>query len=281
MSNDVMNLTDSNAIQEINDKFKQLDKIKKKVKDANNAANSANDKAVEVSNRNVGLFNKKSIIEDLQESQVCQAEALTKSAEALNVMFEYQEGLTKITSELFFLGCESIATNNYVIKQLESKVKGATFNKMDEMAKTEFLNVIKQLRDRQDVMLKLDSLQNKLKEQNETIVKHETTIANQQNEISFLQAEYNGFNGRIDAAEEKFHLKEKVNADLNSTEDFVERIYVVNEQNNVLIDEINSLKTKNSILLKKYTKFFVISSLIFVAVVSIMILVFVLMYKYK
>lgn len=277
MSNELLNLENNATIEEINNKFKQLDKLKKKVKAANKSADEANDKAIEVSNKNVGFFNKKEIIQDLQESQVLQAEALTKNADALNVMFEFQESLAKITNELFFLGCESIATNNYVIKQLESKVNGAAIDKMDQMAKNEFLNVIKQLRDRQDVMQKLEMLQNKVKDQKTLLEKQDISINDLTKEMELVRKEYNCFNERIDVAEKKFHLKEEVNAVLDSKEDFAERIYVLNEQNDRLIREIDELKNKNSIFLKNYKKLFVIFLLSFIGIISIIILIFALM----
>ncbi len=257
MSNEI-EIVEKNALAEINDRFNKLEKIKNNIQEAKRAADDANKRAIAVGKKKVGI-KKKPIIEDLQKSHIDIADASIKQADALKKMFEYLVELSKITSELFFLGCENIATNNLVIKQLEAKINDAANDQMDEMVKEEFLNVIKHLKERQDIMQKVEFLQNKVKKQEED-------IAN---------------------IEQRIHLHDEINDELQSSNDFVKKVYEISNQydeikkNNDRIITLNEeSNTKISSLMKK-NKFYFVFSLVLIFIVIGLSVMFAILYLCK
>ena len=108
--------------------------------------------------------NTKDIVEDTQEA----IDKLTK-AQQLNVVamkksFEFQQKLAKALSCLFTLGCMNITANRTVVRELKLKMSGASKSKLSALAREEFYNVIRQLKEQEDIIKKQEFLTSKVKE---------------------------------------------------------------------------------------------------------------------
>ncbi len=146
-------------------KMKELEeKIKNVMKEAENAKKAAN------SNKKVGfLGGRKRAIEELQYTARKMALAIQTNADALQLTFEFQKQLTDISKFLLRLGLTNIANNRIVVRELELRLKGASKQKISELAKQELLSVVRQLKAQQDLFIKQEQLNQKIKELNNKI----------------------------------------------------------------------------------------------------------------
>lgn len=148
----------------IGEQFNKLKKLDIKIRESLEKAEEAQQSAESARDVTVSLFShKKEAIEALQESGVQLSEAVVSAAEAQKISFEFQTRLAEITKYLFSLGLSNIALNRTVVRELELKLKGASANRLSELARNEVLNVIKQLKNQEDLLQKQENLSKKVK----------------------------------------------------------------------------------------------------------------------
>ena len=134
-----------------------LDEARKKAELAKNSASLSKDKKT-------GVFKNKEAIESLQDTTLSLAEAQLMAQEVQEKSFEYQKKLGEITKYLFGLGVSNIASNRMVVHELEMRLNHASEEEIDEMARQEITNLVKQLKMQEDVLKKQIELSGKLKE---------------------------------------------------------------------------------------------------------------------
>lgn len=93
----------------------------------------------------------------------CRPRAQICSAEAQEVSFTYQQKLAEMTKFLFALGVSNIAMNRSIVRELELKLKGASEEELDELARREIISVVKQLKAQEDIMKKQSDLSDKVR----------------------------------------------------------------------------------------------------------------------
>lgn len=141
-------------------KLNELDvSIKKAVEAAENSKKSA-DRAEKMS---AGFGKKKAAIEELQSAEVDLAGAVQSGAEAQKISFEFQTKLAQITKYLFGLGVSNIASNRFVVRELEMRLKGASQKELSELARDELISVVKQLKEQEDILKKQEDFSRALK----------------------------------------------------------------------------------------------------------------------
>lgn len=141
--------------------YKQVDKLKEldvSIQGVIKSAEAAIDSAAKAEDRSAGFGKKKVAIEELQKSGVNLAKAVQSGAEAQKVSFEFQTKLAEISKYLFGLGVSNIASNRFVVRELELKLKDSSEEEISELARQELLSVVKQLKEQEDILLKLESL---------------------------------------------------------------------------------------------------------------------------
>lgn len=156
----------------IQEQFNGLKALKENVSEATKKAESAKDSAKSAKEKSAGLFYKKEAIESLQEATVDLADAQISAAQAQEVSFEYQKKIAKITKYLFALGVSNIAMNRSVVRELELKLKGASEEELDELARQEIITVVKQLKAQEDIVKKQSDLTEKVKAHEVTLRSH-------------------------------------------------------------------------------------------------------------
>ena len=155
----------------ISERKKRIKQLQKKVKNAEKKAKDAKERAEEASELSAGFGKKKVAIEGLQDAQVEMAKAIAEQSKAQAALQEYQTFITQVTESLFALGVTSLAMNRTVVRELKeslSEDKNAK-NKLDKYAREEILNVIKQLKAQEDIMIKQEQTVDKVKSNKERL----------------------------------------------------------------------------------------------------------------
>lgn len=111
---------------------------------------------------------KKAAIESLQSATLDLANAQESAMNAQKLQFDYQQKLADITKFLFRLGLTNIAINRVVVEELECKLRDATQEELDDLARAEIENLLKRLKMQQDIDQRQTELAKLLKEQSET-----------------------------------------------------------------------------------------------------------------
>lgn len=182
----------------IQEQFVKMKDYKKNVESAKAKAEEAATKAKQASEKKVGFLKMKSSIEDLQTNQIAISEATLENAEAQEKSFEYQRLLSDVTKYLFGLGVTNIAVNRCVVKELEMRLKDASNQEIDEMARNELCEVVRQLKAQEDLLQKQLELSGKVKE-------HDSKLIIQEDKDSQHEVLIN------DILKENVQLKERIN----------------------------------------------------------------------
>ena len=107
------------------------------------------------------------------------AKAQQSAAEAQELSFEYQKQLANFSKFLLGLGARNMTINRALSRSLEMKMKGASEKELDNLAQQEFLSVIKQLKDQEDIMLKQEDLSKIVRGHDEELKQQDNTLRRQ------------------------------------------------------------------------------------------------------
>lgn len=152
-------------------KLNELDEgVKKALADAELAKASAKKAHEQSADRGFFTDKKKIAIEELQQAGIALAKAVTSGTEAQKLSFEMQKRLADVTKYLFTLGVSNIAANRTVVRELEMRLRSASEEELSELARTEVLSVIKQLKEQEDLLRKQDQM-------GRTLSAHDTKIS--------------------------------------------------------------------------------------------------------
>jgi hypothetical protein len=147
----------------ISGQVKELNDLGIKVENARDRAESAQTSANKAYIISAGFGKKKAAIEELQLAVYDLAKAVVSEAETQKTAFNFQTQLAEITKYLFGLGVSNLALNRSVVRELELKLSGASAEELSDLAKQEALNVIRQLKAQEDILIKLEQFDNKVK----------------------------------------------------------------------------------------------------------------------
>ena len=172
----------------IHDRFKKVEEIKKNVEKASKKAKLAKESAEIAKDHSAGLFQKKGAIEALQTVTHDLAEAQISAAQAQELSFEYHQKVAELTTFLFKLGVSSIAVNRSVVRTLELKMKGASQETLDDFARQEIAEVVRQLKEQEDLMRKHNTLSEKVRINRDKTIEHDRLFI-EKNKIDNLQDE--------------------------------------------------------------------------------------------
>ncbi len=183
----VENVDEKQVPSLIQDQFSMMGELRKEIERASNNAFDAKEAVI----NEVGpkALSKKESIENLQTATLELANAQVDAMNAQKLSFEYQQKLAEITKFLFRLGLTNIAMNRVVVEELEAKLRNASQEELDEMARAEIEDLLKRLKMQQDIDKKQSDLRKILKSQSETIEKLSLEIDAMRSEVSALKEE--------------------------------------------------------------------------------------------
>ncbi len=181
---------DKNLPVLIHEQVRRLKNLDQSVNKAIKAAVDAKDSAVSAKNKSAGFGKKKAAIEELQSAGIDLAEAVQSGAEAQKISFKFQTELAEISKGLFGLGISNIASNRFVVRELEMRLKGASEEELSELARQELIMVIKQLKEQEDILRKQENISKIIKNHDERL-KFQIQESQQVYEQLQIQAEIN------------------------------------------------------------------------------------------
>ena len=166
--NELDNVDISKLPSLINDQLTSLKALEEKVNIALNKAEKAKNTAQGAHSKTIGWFGSgtKDAVYSLQNATIDLADAQYLSADTQKVILQYQAKLAEISKYLFALGVFNIAANRTIVRELELKLKNGSLSKgkVSELAQQEILNVIKQLKAQEDIMVKQEKMTDKIKQ---------------------------------------------------------------------------------------------------------------------
>lgn len=168
----------------VKEQMEQLIICRNNVDEATKRAEAAKSSADAAKGKSAGVFKKKEVIESLQIAAVDIADANAINVEAQKTMFEYQQKLSDVMKFLFNLGVSNIALNRCVVRELELKLKDATEEEIDDLARQEIIGVVKQLKAQEDIIKKQSDLTDIVKEHDFILKEYEEHNSEQDHEIS-------------------------------------------------------------------------------------------------
>lgn len=258
-------LNDKDLPSLIGGQVNELNVLNDKIKLATEAAERAKKSAEEAKQVSVGFFNKKTAIEELQEAGGMLANAVQSGVEAQKTAFEFQTKLAKISKYLFGLGASNIANTRSVIRELELRLSGASEEELSDLAQQELLNVVKQLKEQEDILKKQADFSKVLKSHHLQLVDYETNFNNLQVIVDELNTQLNkvaestftqfdGLNFSINEDKKEFNeaLADAKNALTHVKEEFHQEILKLD---NYLRVTFSDQKKQNELFQQTITQF--------------------------
>jgi hypothetical protein len=236
---------DKDLPQVIQGQISKLNELDTSVKKAMKAAASAKESAISAKNMSAGLGKKKVAIEELQSAGVDLAKAVTSGAEAQKISFEFQTKLAEVSKYLFGLGVSNITSNRLVVRELEMKLKGASQEELSELARQELMSVVKQLKDQEDILNKLEIL-------SKTTKNHEMTLKDIDRQLQD-QAEIDRWHSAQleNYAETSERFEEKLEAQASLGKHHSEQLHAQAKLNKLYEDQLKTQAENDKILEKK------------------------------
>lgn len=156
--------------------------------------------------------NTKEIIEDTQEAIEQLAEAQQVSTVALRRSFDFQKQLAETSKYLFQLGCANIVVNRTAVQAIEKKLNGATNEEISELAYQEMENVILQLKNQEDILIRQENLTTQVIENTDRLDKVEVIDKNQTEKIEALGKENREQNKKLLDITSSLSEKDRIDA---------------------------------------------------------------------
>lgn len=158
------NLTPEQLPSVIDAQIRAVHDLEEKIKEAKSRAETAQESAANAHKKSAGFGKKKEAIEALQDATYDLSKSQDALVESQELNFQLHEKLGTVIRYLFGLGVSNIASNRIVVRQIELHLKNASEEELDDLARQELQNVVKQLKAQEDLMSKQETLSQKLRD---------------------------------------------------------------------------------------------------------------------
>lgn len=122
------------------------------------------------------IGDKAQAIEALQDAMMDVSDVQGDQAEAIQLMLDYQQNLSKVMQFLLQLGVANIAANRTVVREVEMRLKNASEEEISAMARQELCAVVAQLKAQLDLQERQERLLNDQKAVKAKVKGHEESI---------------------------------------------------------------------------------------------------------
>lgn len=243
----------------ISSSIDNISELERHVRNAEESASKAmdyvSDQMTRYEEKGAWIFKRRSgsakdIIEDTQGAVEKLAKAQQFSVSALTKSFEFQKKLAETSRYLFQLGCANVAINRIAVKAIELKLSGASKSKLSELARQEMLSVVKQLKEREDILKKQEALNGKMKEHAYRLNEKDSLDIEQTRKIELLDSSYKLNKTKISEISEAIDLKDKIDAGQDQR---IEEILIILNSHNSLLKNQELLMGENKFILDKYS----------------------------
>ena len=197
----------SSHLEEIERLNRRANEAKYKMRNAQSAAKSALQSAVDAKNRAEALekktakWHKKQAIEELQDAvkemadalndnaslQTDELEAMAGFSDVQQAIIDYQSKVVNVSKAILGLGAFNLAQSRINIQELEMRVQKASEEKIGEMARNELLATVAQVKQQLDLIERMDRLEKRITaiEGQKRRVKTSKNVGEQLSSISF------------------------------------------------------------------------------------------------
>ena len=177
--------------------------------------------------------NTKDIIEDTQDAIEKLAQAQHVSVEALKQSFNFQKKLAETSKKLFEMGCCNITMNRIAVRIITEKLSGAGKEELSELARQELISVVRQLKAQQDILMRQEKTEKKVKEITHRLDEKEKTDKKQTEHLQ-----------KIDVVlEEKDRIDKRQEKKISENKSEIDKINInLNEKNKVDEQQTKHLK---------------------------------------
>ncbi len=148
----------------IDDKVDTIDELEKQVLYLKKKAQEAQSFAKQASSQKIGLFGTKKALKAQQQVSIKYGEITEAQQELNELLVRNQRKIALITKELSKLGTMSLAMNRATVKRLEDILLGKTPKELSSAAAEELKNVIRELKEQEDFMLRQQKAETTAKE---------------------------------------------------------------------------------------------------------------------
>lgn len=168
----------------VSEQVKSISILSNKMSEAQEKADEAKLAAERVAKMKVGLFNKKSSIEELQAAVISLMDAMDAMIDASVASQDSMRKIADAEKFLFAIGVSNLAANRAVVRELKLQLTNASEQELDDLARNELMNVLKQLQAQEDMSMRLESIEKKIIVCNESCVSLSQKINASKSELS-------------------------------------------------------------------------------------------------
>jgi len=164
--NSFLNINEKNLPRVLQNQIEGINKISESIKDAEEKAKLCEEKAQNALGKDINWLGMgtKDAIYSTQIAVKHTSEAVQSIIDVQHKTLDFQKKLSEITKHLFMLGVSNLVKNRTIVRELELSLKGASKDKISELARKELMLVIKQLKDQEDILIKQEKSEENLKE---------------------------------------------------------------------------------------------------------------------
>ncbi len=125
--------------------------------------------ANQAANEDSGFFNMKNVLQHLQETCLDLGHAVIEQSEAQKKAFENQKKIADVIHFLFSLCVNNMASYNRVVSNLKNNLNALSSSPEDKALRNEFLSILDQLKMQEPLLLRIEKLEQQVREINEMI----------------------------------------------------------------------------------------------------------------
>ena len=151
------------VISTVEENFKLLEHLGRKIEEACRSADKANENAALAADKKIGFFGggKAEAIEALQNAVIASGQAGIALSESQTLLFKQQEILAECTKKLFALCCININCAEVAIGEISKCLNGARREKISDVARKELLKFVQQLKEQISIYGRFESFKSK------------------------------------------------------------------------------------------------------------------------
>lgn len=151
---------------------------------AKSKGDQAKEKAQGVS---TNFFKRKQAVEDLKDAQISNAEATVGALEAIEQVSVNQQRLSELFQSFVHIGMVDIATNRAVVAYIQKVMSDDSEQTISEETKEQLLGVIRDLKAKEDLLVRQEKQGEKIKDHDKRITAVESAATSLETAISSTQ----------------------------------------------------------------------------------------------
>ncbi len=148
-------------VKKLDKMFADVKETSAMIQDAKERGDDAKDNISEIDS---GFFHRKQAIEGLKDATIKMADIQNETLDIVETISENQQHLANLFQEFIKLGMVDIATNRAVVKYIKDTLSSNSDGNLSKEVSDQLKGVIKDLKQKEDLLIKQEKQQEKIKE---------------------------------------------------------------------------------------------------------------------